>query len=143
MVIESGLIPPLHALFVDSANVSLRSAELPDAQGTTRSLAEQFLPWARALLPVSAAAAQTVVTGSSFGGLAALLAVARHPELVAVALAQSPSLWHTDLSGELASLDPRARVLLQAGCYETGIHQACAQAMDEVAGTPAAPRIEF
>lgn len=140
---ESGLLPPLHALFVDSTNVSLRSAELPDAQGTTRSLAEQFLPWARELLPVSAAATQTVVTGSSFGGLAALLAVAHHPELVAVALAQSPSLWHTDLSGELASLDPRARVLLQAGRYETGIHRACAQAMDEVAGTQAAPRIGF
>ncbi len=141
--ISQGLIEPLHAVFVDSTNTDLRGDELPVSEGTTRSLAEQFLPWARRFLPVSNAPKRTLVTGASYGGLAAVLTVLEHPSLVALAIAQSPSLWHTDLRQDLAELDPSVRLLVQAGCYETEIFSSCQQALDHIGSSTSSEQIEF
>ncbi|CBT74519.1 MULTISPECIES: esterase family protein [Glutamicibacter] len=141
--INAGTLAPLHVMFVDSTTVQIRSAELPVASGTTASLATQFLPWAREFFPVSALPEHTLVTGSSFGGLAALLAVTEHPQLFGRALAQSPSLWHTDLSSALGDLAPQVHVTIQAGCYETEIFTSCEQVLEALAGSESARRIGF
>lgn len=141
--IHQGLIEPLHAVFVDSTNTDLRGDELPVSGGTTRSLAEQFIPWARRFLPVSGDPKRTLVTGASYGGLAAVLTVLKHPSLVALAIAQSPSLWHTDLRANLEELDPSVLMLMQAGCYETEIFGSCQQALDYIESSPSRAQIEF
>lgn len=141
--ISRGALAPLHVVFIDSTTTEIRGEELPVASGTTRSLAEQFLPWARRFLPVSADPAQTLITGASYGGLASVLTVLEHPNLFGLALAQSPSLWHTDLREQLTELDPSVRVLMQAGCYETEIFDSCQQALQHLAGSPVREQIEF
>lgn len=141
--IAAKALRPIHVLFLDSTNVALRSQELPVAAGTTSSLATQFLPWARSNFKVSSSPADTLVTGSSFGGLAAVLTVTQHPDLIGKALAQSPSLWHTDLTEELRHLDPRVQLTIQAGCYETAIFTACERTLGALEDTEVAQRIRF
>lgn len=141
--ISQKLIEPLHAVFIDSTNTDIRGDELPVAGGTTRSLAEQFLPWARRFLPVDDNPQRTLVTGASYGGLAAVLTVLEHPSLVALAIAQSPSLWHTDLREELAALDPSVQMLVQAGCYETEIFDSCQRTLDHLKTSSSRGQVEF
>lgn len=141
--ITAKALAPVHVMFLDSTSVPLRSQELPVAAGTTLSLARQFLPWAREYFNLSHAPEDTLVTGSSFGGLAALLALTEHPQLIGRAIAQSPSLWHTDLADALRALDPKASILMQAGCYETAIFDSCERTLDSLAGCSAAGQIDF
>ncbi len=56
-------------------------------------LAGTLMPRVRAEFTLSQAAAMTAIGGSSMGGLAALYAHFRHPEVFGRALAMSPSLW--------------------------------------------------
>lgn len=141
--IGAKVLSPVHVLFIDSTNVTLRGQELPVAGGTTLSVATQFLPWARTHFNVSHSAEDTLVTGSSFGGLAALHAVIHHPDLMAKALAQSPSLWHTDLTEELCEIDPRVQLRMQAGRYETVIFDACERTLRMLESREALGRIHF
>lgn len=141
--INAKALEPVHVMFVDSTSIPLRSTELPHAAGTTRSLAQQFLPWARNGFSVRADPASTLVTGSSFGGLAAILAVLRYPELFGRAVAQSPSLWYTDLSTQLKSLAPHVELEIQAGYFETRIAESCAQTLDALHGSNSAQRIQY
>ena len=141
--INAKVLAPVHVMFVDSTSIPLRSDELPHATGTTRSLAGQFLPWARSGFNVRADPAGTLLTGSSFGGLAAMLGVLLYPELFGKAVAQSPSLWHTDVSAQLQSLAPHVELEIQAGCYETRIAESCAQTLGALQGSDAAQRIQY
>lgn len=141
--IAAKALAPVHVMFLDSTSVPLRSRELPVAAGTTLSLAQQFLPWAREYFNISHAPEGTLATGSSFGGLAALLAVTEHPELIGRAIAQSPSLWHTDLAGALRKLAPGVRITMQAGCYETAIFDSCERTLGALAGSDAASQIDY
>ncbi|WP_313814162.1 enterochelin esterase domain-containing protein [Glutamicibacter sp.] len=141
--ISRGALAPLHAVFIDSTTTQIRGEELPLASGTTRSLAQQFLPWAQRFLPVSTDPARTLITGASYGGLASVLTVLEHPKLFGLALAQSPSLWHTDLRKQLVGLDPAVRMLVQAGCYETEIFNSCQSVLKDIAGSPVRGQVEF
>ena len=141
--INAKVLAPVHVMFVDSTSIPLRSDELPHATGTTRSLAGQFLPWARSGFNVRADPAGTLLTGSSFGGLAAMLGVLLYPELFGKAVAQSPSLWHTDVSAQLQSLAAHVELEIQAGCYETRIAESCAQTLGALQGSDAAQRIQY
>lgn len=141
--ISVGDLAPIHVLFIDSTNVELRGRELPFLEGTTTSITTQFLPWVRSLYRVSRRPEETLINGASFGGLAALMLVSKHPDLVGCALAQSPSLWHTPMTDALRSLPCTSRVLMQAGCYETDIHQGCLELMTELANTSSPGDIRF
>lgn len=53
----------------------------PLSDGYLAFLAEALIPWARAALPVSRQRADTLVMGSSMGGLISLAALCRYPQL--------------------------------------------------------------
>ena len=97
--VAAGALPPLVAVFVDST--AQRAEVLGVPGGQARWIAEQLVPRLRAEglsdgaqhVRVTTEAARTVVTGSSFGGLTALFAVARAPQHLGAAIAQSVSLW--------------------------------------------------
>jgi len=120
--IGSGILPPLHVAMVDSVDVSTRSRELSGPTGSVDFVAQGLIPELRRTLPLTRDPLQTVVSGASYGGLAALWQAARFPEAAGTALAQSPSLWRYDLDQPLLEAAGRIRVRLQAGCYEPSIH---------------------
>ncbi len=121
--ISAGTIPALHVAMIDSLDSETRSAELGGPTGTVDFVADDLLPLLRSRLPVRCDAAGTIVSGASYGGLASLWQVARHPQLVGVALAQSPSLWRYDLAWPLEKVRDQVVLRLQAGVYEADIHQ--------------------
>lgn len=149
--IAAGHLPPLAAVFVDSG--PQRGEVLGVPGGHARWIAERLVPRLREdglggersdgegtadeerRLAVTAEAARTVVTGSSFGGLTALFAVARAPQLLGAAIAQSVSLWRYPEGALVAPLREAARhhplrLRLQAGRFE-GTMPARAQALHD------------
>lgn len=122
--ITAGTIPALHVAMIDSLDSETRSGELGGPTGTVDFVADDLLPLLRSRLPVRCDAAGTIVSGASYGGLASLWQVARHPQLVGVALAQSPSLWRYDLAQPLEKVRDQVVLRLQAGVYEADIHEA-------------------
>lgn len=108
--VAAGLLPPLAAVFVGSG--SRRGEVLGVPGGHARWIGQELVPRLRAdglrdgsdggaRVPMSEDPARTVVTGSSFGGLTALFALAQAPGVLGAAIAQSVSLWRFP-SGSLA-----------------------------------------
>ena len=126
--IADGAIPPLHVAMVDSVDVPTRVRELSGPTGSVDFVACDLVPELRRSLPVSPDPQRTIISGASYGGLAALWQVARYPEAAAVALAQSPSLWRYSLEQPLLAAAGGLLVRVQAGTYEPSIH-APAQAL--------------
>ncbi|MDN3904954.1 alpha/beta hydrolase-fold protein [Arthrobacter sp. YD2] len=124
--IRCGALPPVCVALIDSADVETRSRELSGPVGTVDFLGRDLLPVLRGRLPVSPRAEDTVVSGASYGGLAALWQVARYPDLIGKALAQSPSLWRYDLAAYLMPVKDRVRIRMQAGRYESTVHEPAA-----------------
>jgi enterochelin esterase-like enzyme len=127
--VTAGLLPPLAAVFVESG--PHRAAALGGPGGHARWIAETLLPRLRAqglgdgLSPVRLApeSARTVVAGVGLGGLTALFAVARAPELISTAIAQSVPLARFPqgaLVDPLRTADRRRplRLRLHAGGFE-------------------------
>ena len=127
--IAAGLLPPLAAVFVESGPDRAEVLGVPG--GHARWIAEQLVPRLRqegladGIGPVTLTeeAERTVVTGSSFGGLTALFAVARAPQLIGTAIAQSVSLWRYEEGALVEPLRRAAarhplRLRLHAGRYE-------------------------
>lgn len=121
--VGAGVVPAIHVAMIDSLDVETRSRELSGPTGTVDFVAVDLLPLLRRRLPVRTDAPGTIVSGASYGGLASLWQLARHPHLVGVALAQSPSLWRYDLAGPLGDVLDRVTIRLQAGIYEPDIHE--------------------
>ena len=120
--ISAGALPSLYMALIDSVDVPTRSRELSGPVGTVDFVARDLLPVLRGRLPISGHAADTVVSGASYGGLASLWQLARYPQLVGNALAQSPSLWRYDLTDYLLAVKKQVRIRLQAGTYESTVH---------------------
>jgi enterochelin esterase-like enzyme len=124
-LVDSGVLPPLRAVFVP-VGADVRHEELGVPEGQARWVAETLIP---RLQPVGVAAGadarHTVVTGSSFGGLSALFALARRPDRIGTAIAQSVSLWRYGPDALLAPLQDAGRrapltIRLQTGSHEGG-----------------------
>lgn len=132
--IAGGVLPPLHVAMIDSVDVTTRSRELSGPTGSVDFVARDLLPELRRTLPVIADPLQTVVSGASYGGLAALWQLARYPRAAGTALAQSPSLWRYDLTGPLLAVQEPLRIRFQAGRYEPSIHEPAGQLNTALAG---------
>src|SRR5690606_11629305 len=127
--VTEGALPPLAAVFVEAT--AQRGEVLGVPGGHARWIAEQLVPRLRAeglgdgaqRISVTSEAARTIISGSSFGGLTALVAAARSPEHRGAVIAQSTSLWRYP---EGALVEPLARAArahplrlrLHAGRYE-------------------------
>jgi enterochelin esterase family protein len=88
-LIADGRIPPAVAVLPDSLDQETRMRELFVHEPFVEFLADELLPWARERLSFADDPAQTVVAGSSAGGLTAAYAALRRPDLFGLVLSQS------------------------------------------------------
>jgi enterochelin esterase family protein len=121
-----GKIPPTVAVFVGNVN---RNKELPCNDAFADFLAKELVPQIRADYRVTDKPEETVVGGSSYGGLASAFAAFRHPEVFGRVLSQSGSYWWTKEGDEehewltrqfVASPRLPVRFYLDVGLWETG-----------------------
>jgi enterochelin esterase family protein len=106
-LIAASRIPPTVAVFVDNPDQATRTRELAPNPEFPEFLVSELLPWVHARYNVTTDPRQTVVAGSSFGGLAATTyAALRHPERFGNVLCQSGDFsWapdHIHVMGRLA-----------------------------------------
>ncbi|MEK6300199.1 MAG: alpha/beta hydrolase-fold protein [Acidobacteriota bacterium] len=121
--------PPLVALILDNPTAESRNTEFACYEPFAEFIAKEAIPWVRANYNVTTNPSQTVVSGVSFGGLAAAFVGYRHPEIFGNVISQSGSFWwkpgkETEpewLTRQFAS-SPRLplRFHLQVGLFETG-----------------------
>jgi len=78
---------------IDDSIPSARRTELPCNIPFADFLAKELVPWSREKYHTTHEAAKTVVAGSSFGGLAAVFAGLRHPEVFGNVVSLSGSFW--------------------------------------------------
>lgn len=125
-LVREGRIPPLRVVLIDNPGAASRSRELPPNPAYTRFLQSELMPWLAAQGLV-ADAANTVIAGSSYGGLAALHAGWRLPHHFGNVLSLSGSFWwgptgeHGQwLTRHLADAPAAAvNIYMTAGIFET------------------------
>jgi len=92
-LITQGQIPPVIALLVDNLDRSelLCQTEFADY------VANKILPWIRSTFSVTNEPRQTVLIGSSYGGLAAAFLAFKYPQIFGVVLSQTGRFrWHPE-----------------------------------------------
>jgi enterochelin esterase family protein len=97
-LISEARIPPVMALLIGNAP-GARDRELPCNPEFSRALVAELLPWAHRLYNFTSDPHNTVVAGSSAGGLAAACSGLWHPEAFGNVLAQSGAFHRTPPSG--------------------------------------------
>lgn len=94
LMIAHGQIPPLVVVMTDESTPSIRNSELACNQQFADFLAKELVPWARSNYGVTDAPQDTIVAGSSYGGLASVFAAIKHPEVFGNVISLSGSfLW--------------------------------------------------
>ncbi|QTX03809.1 enterochelin esterase domain-containing protein [Agromyces archimandritae] len=128
--------PPFAVALVDAISLDVRARQLPDPVAAAALLETQVLP-ALAGAGIRYAAEHTVVSGESFGGLAAAGIAITRPDLAGTAIARSGSFHFRadaadpggrpgaagepgtgDLAARLDRHPPAARLMLSAGDWE-------------------------
>src|SRR5262245_19209357 len=94
-------IHPLVALLVDNMGEEMRNRDLQCSAPFADFLAKELVPWARQHYRLSQDPKQTIVGGSSYGGLSAGCCAFRYPEVFGNVLSQSGSFgyypgWNDD-----------------------------------------------
>ena len=92
-LIASGKIPTTVAVLVDNPSPADRERELPCYRPFADFLAKELLPWVRERYRVTADPRETVIAGSSYGGLAATCVAMWYPGHFGNFLSQSASYW--------------------------------------------------
>ncbi len=93
-LIAAGVIPPLVAVMVDNPN---RWRELSCNPEYADFLADEIVPWMRANYHATDRPEQTIIGGSSLGGLQAAFVGLKHPEVFGNVLSQSGAFdWKPD-----------------------------------------------
>jgi enterochelin esterase family protein len=92
-LLHEGKIPPLVAVIPDSLNQETRSRELPCYQPFVDYLTRELMPWVHEHYHVTSNPAQSVVGGSSFGGLGAAFVGLKAADTFGNVLSQSGSFW--------------------------------------------------
>ena len=132
-LIAANKIPATIAVFIANPSRSARSSELPPNAKFADFIAKELLPFVKAKSHSKASSDNTILTGSSYGGLASTYVAFKYPELFGAVLSQSASFWWSPRNsfGEReepqwltrayakAKLKP-IRFYLNAGIFETG-----------------------
>lgn len=122
-LIAAEKIPPVVAVLVGSIDWPTRCRELPCNPHFADFLAKELLPWVRQNYHLLTDAKQTILAGSSYGGLAAVYISLRYPDLFGSALSQSGAFGRNgcrDAIKQLAANLPQrtVRLYLDAGLLE-------------------------
>ena len=86
-------IPPMVTVLVDSLDWQTRSRELTCHEPFLEFLGTELMPWIHARWPIVDDPERRILDGLSYGGLTALLAGLRIPDVFGNVIAHSPSLW--------------------------------------------------
>lgn len=91
-LIAAGAIPPVVVALVGNVD---RGAELPPNDAFVAFLADELVPWVRerAGAATGGTAADVVVAGQSYGGIAATYAALTRPDVFGNVIAESASYW--------------------------------------------------
>ncbi len=93
LLIAQRRIPPVVAVMTDDSVPAARRTELPCNPNFANFLAKELVPWARENRYATLGPGDTIVAGSSFGGLAAVFAALQHPEVFGNVISLSGSFW--------------------------------------------------
>lgn len=97
VLIAKNKIPPMVMVMTDESVRAMRTEELPCNPVFADFLAKELVPWAREKYHATNDPAQTIVAGSSYGGLASVFAGLRHSEVFGNVIALSGSFfWKPD-----------------------------------------------
>jgi len=128
-LIAAHKIPPLIAVFIANPSYQSRAVELPCNPLFADFMAHELLPWIKETISPHLQASQTIVSGSSYGGLASAYTAFRYPELFGKVLSLSGSFWwKPDHDAEMEWLTKeiaKTKTLpvtfyMYAGLFETG-----------------------
>lgn len=92
-LVRADKILPLVAVLIDNPDRQARNRELPCYQPFVDFLTRELMPWVHEHYHVTTDPAQTIVGGSSYGGLAAAFVGLRASETFGNVLSQSGSFW--------------------------------------------------
>jgi len=129
-LIAEGRIPPVTAIFIQQFPQPQRNNELSNNPPFADFVALELLPQLRRKYRITANPAETILCGSSAGGLAAIYLAFRHSNVFGNVIAQSAALWpgkerdnphHEWLTEQYeASRKLPIRFVLQPGALELG-----------------------
>ena len=103
---DAHAIPPTAAVFIDNVD---RGQELPCNDRFSNALASEFAPWLHTLADLPVEPRAWFVVGSSFGGLAAIWAAFRYPQVFGNVISAAAAL-----SWDWQSASPRAYQAMRA-----------------------------
>jgi enterochelin esterase-like enzyme len=86
-------LPPMVAVILDNPTLHSRETEFACYEPYAEFIAKEVIPWVRTNYNVTSDPSQTVVSGVSFGGLAAAFIGFKHPEIFGNVISQSGSFW--------------------------------------------------
>lgn len=120
---------PFVAVLIDNASGAERLADLANHASFADFVAGEVVDWARQHWRITRDPHRTFVTGSSAGGLAAVLVAFRHPDVFGNVLSQSGAFWRGNegsngapyewLTSQIAASPKRGvRFLLEVGSLE-------------------------
>ena len=93
-LIANKKINPTIAIFIDSKNQKARFRELTCDSTFADFIAKELIPHAYENYHITKEPGQTIITGSSLGGLAAAYTAFRYPNIFGNVLSQSGSFWY-------------------------------------------------
>lgn len=129
-LIATKQVPPMRVLFINPPRPSLRAKELTPNKAFAQMMATELMPWLCTHHSVCPNAENTVLSGSSFGGLASMYIALEYPEHFGKVLSQSGSFWWQPKEAERTQLSWMAQLVnskptqnlsiyLNAGLFET------------------------
>ncbi|WP_194437870.1 alpha/beta hydrolase-fold protein [Vibrio fluminensis] len=92
-LIAAKKIPPLRAIFINHPTSKLRGTELPPNSDFAEFMATELIPWVKQTFQIAPPANKTILTGSSYGGLASMYVAHQYPAIFGNVLSQSGSFW--------------------------------------------------
>lgn len=125
-LIAENKIPPLRAVFINNPTSESRAEELPPNPNFAHFMANELMPWLVEEFDLSPQTEQTILTGSSYGGLASMYIAHQYPHIFGNVLSQSGSFWWADstqqkewLTKQIAQSPQRSlKIYMNAGVFE-------------------------
>lgn len=124
-------IPPIVAVFISNPSAKSRASELPCNPLWADFMAKELLPWVKETITPHITPEWSILSGSSYGGLASAFTAFRYPQFFGNVLSFSGSFWWNEasdlepewLTREFARSQKRPLTFrLYAGKFETGQH---------------------
>jgi enterochelin esterase family protein len=128
-LIANNKIKPTIAIFINNASKKSRSKELPPNKKFAKFMVKELFPFIKTKVKFTHKSSNTIITGSSYGGLASSYIAFLYPDFFGKVLSQSGSYWWAPknkdeaqwLTKEFSKVKKKdIKFYLNAGTYETG-----------------------